>query len=552
MSKRNLILKIAPLILILLYVVATLIIFKYGLISWTIGNVNDVVVYLLLTYLIFSIGYIFAIKRTKKIEISDKEKKISLLYVRVIFWIGAIVGIVYMLSWIIFTFGNIFFDFLAHPGASYDYAEYLQKLYSSGAGIEYPMTFRWISRFNTLFGGFVLSVVPIGLFIFKDLKIYEKIMLFAYLAIYILRAFLFGAQSSFFSLALMIIVTIIAKMAQYIFNSRNMLTKDIFVYIFKRVGVIALLLICFLGIMVWFQNDRADQRVIRNNLYSLSKEYYGTVTSEHIEDNLLRSIEIDVGKELFDIDRIDQIVAEKEINDNGSTSGDNYTDDVIKEGGNSNTVEGSNSNTVNDDDIADEGRDIEKNFNVIDKYYKTKDIGWLKEKFPSFYYGFQSIEMYLTQGYAALGLAFEQDFEWTYFVGSSKVVTDFIDNTFGTDIFSKTYVYKNESINNWNSHTYFNSIYTWLASDFTFIGVIILFGLIGYFYGKLWLEILHNKSISIVVFYLLTFGLFMSPAVNILFQTLGSLISSVTILILYIFEKIMISKGGKIYDKIIR
>lgn len=103
-----------------------------------------------------------------------------------------------------------------------------------------------------------------------------------------------------------------------------------------------------------------------------------------------------------------------------------------------------------------------------------------------------SIESYLCQGYYALGNALYSDFTYTFGFGSSWFGINFM-NRLGIDLLPYTYIGKLEKIGidpaiNWHS------IYTWLASDFTFIGVPIFIYFMGYLFSVSWLDTLIERS----------------------------------------------------------
>lgn len=553
-NKKEFALKTLPLIFINSFVAITLVWFKFGLIHWNVPKVNVVIIYILLTYAVFSAGYIFVVYNSKPLSMSFKEKKIAFCYARIIMIVGITVSIIYYIAWIFFTFGSDFFSFLRYPGAAYDYMEYLDALYKAGNGYEYPMVFRWISRINTVMGALTTAAIPLALYLFGTIGKIEKIGVVSLIALYLLRNLLLGAQSSFLILLLMITVVMMVQITNYLMqcSQESVEKKDKVCYILRRLGIICIFVLILFGIMIFFQNDRVKQREIRNELYGMSMEHYGSVSHDLLEDNLLRSIEIRVGKQLFDIERID--LMQKQL----TTTNDPQVDGALLENEpktdevNENNIESQVGKNLVDDQKVDSSNTLEKNFTGIDQYYESVKSEWLYSISPSLYYGIQSVEMYVTQGYAALALAFEHEFEWTYFVGSSKILTNMIEKITGVNISERTYVYKNEEHNGWSASTYFNSLYTWLASDFTFAGVIFLFGLFGMLFAKVWLDIIIRKNpFALVMFYTLMFGWIMATTVNILFQTLGSFISSWGVIVLYIFSILLTQKGDFIYEKFI-
>lgn len=106
---------------------------------------------------------------------------------------------------------------------------------------------------------------------------------------------------------------------------------------------------------------------------------------------------------------------------------------------------------------------------------------------------------YLTQGYYALDLSLNKPFMWTYGLGHSLVVMQNADKYIG--ITTRTYVYRCETENNWKMLQQWHSFYTWVASDVTFFGVIIVMFLLAYFYGRCWNAITCNNDICSLIFF---------------------------------------------------
>lgn len=118
-----------------------------------------------------------------------------------------------------------------------------------------------------------------------------------------------------------------------------------------------------------------------------------------------------------------------------------------------------------------------------------------------------SVESYLCQGYYALGNALCSDFTFSYGVGSSWFGINMMTRL-GIDILPFTYVGQLEKIGidptiNWHS------IYTWLASDYTFWGVPIFTYFMGNFLSITWLDTLTKRNVMapslFILFALMTF-----------------------------------------------
>lgn len=107
--------------------------------------------------------------------------------------------------------------------------------------------------------------------------------------------------------------------------------------------------------------------------------------------------------------------------------------------------------------------------------------------------GICSIEGYLCQGYDALSYALNSDFTFSYGLGSSWFGLNLSDRL-GWDVASHTYIFQLEKTHGIDPMINWHSIYTWLASDFTFIGVPIIIYFIGYGLAVTWMDTLKDRS----------------------------------------------------------
>jgi len=109
---------------------------------------------------------------------------------------------------------------------------------------------------------------------------------------------------------------------------------------------------------------------------------------------------------------------------------------------------------------------------------------------------------YLTQGYYNTCVAFELDYQPSYFLGNNPSVEQ-IATIFNVDVYKKTYVYrlKDKGI---DPEVSWHSAYLWYANDVTFFGVPVLLFFMGYLFGASWtLSLNHNDFLSKIMFVIL-------------------------------------------------
>lgn len=122
---------------------------------------------------------------------------------------------------------------------------------------------------------------------------------------------------------------------------------------------------------------------------------------------------------------------------------------------------------------------------------------------------------YMSQGYYPLSLALDEPFVFSYGVGNSYYYTGIVESFVGHNfIADKTYPARIE-YTGWGSKTKWHSIYTWIASDITFYGVLIFVFFIGWLLSLAWMESVVAKNPFAISFLpLIILMLFYFPANN--------------------------------------
>ncbi|UTH15987.1 hypothetical protein [Macrococcus epidermidis] len=147
------------------------------------------------------------------------------------------------------------------------------------------------------------------------------------------------------------------------------------------------------------------------------------------------------------------------------------------------------------------------------------------------------ITSYLTQGYYGLSLGLRENFISTWGFGSSW----FLMNVYG--IFGSKEELKEDSLifriqkYGWQPEINWHSIYTWLASDYSFYGVIIIMFIVGKIYANLINDIKKNNLIFSKSFLTLLFIMFMYfPMNNQIFSFIDTFFSFWILFILWLIN----------------
>ena len=102
----------------------------------------------------------------------------------------------------------------------------------------------------------------------------------------------------------------------------------------------------------------------------------------------------------------------------------------------------------------------------LDSFVYVYFISHLPQWFQDLY---QYIAFYLVGGYYNLELAFDCDFDWCFFMGSTNTMTGIADDLLGFGIEARNYQTKIFQQFDVDPYIYWHSCYTWIANDFSFI-----------------------------------------------------------------------------------
>lgn len=145
---------------------------------------------------------------------------------------------------------------------------------------------------------------------------------------------------------------------------------------------------------------------------------------------------------------------------------------------------------------------------------------------------------YPTHGYLGLSYNLETPFAWSGGLGSSSVVASYAAQYFGVAA-PDTYPVRTENRTGWPAKMYWATAYPWLASDLTFPGVIVLMGLFGWLFARMWIEgAIMRDNLALVIFGQLAIAVAYIPANNQLWISRPTTIGFVTLLLIYVVRAI--------------
>ena len=143
---------------------------------------------------------------------------------------------------------------------------------------------------------------------------------------------------------------------------------------------------------------------------------------------------------------------------------------------------------------------------------------------------------YLTQGYYGMSQALTVDWTPMFGIGNSMFLVNLISNSI-YDVDQYTYQVKLEQFG-WDSDVRWHSIYTWIANDVSFYGVILVMFLIGLLFGMMFKDaiVVKNPFARASVFFFILMMLFI-PCNNQVGQTADNLLGFLALIFLWLLCK---------------
>lgn len=134
---------------------------------------------------------------------------------------------------------------------------------------------------------------------------------------------------------------------------------------------------------------------------------------------------------------------------------------------------------------------------------------------------FESISRYVGQGYYALSMTFNIDHISTLGFGNSMFLARNADAIFGTEHFTAgSLPGLLEERTGWGMLALWHSIYPWLASDFGFVGALLIMGVFAYLFGLSWGRSIATLGADwLLLAFMMVILFFYIPGNNQIFQT---------------------------------
>jgi oligosaccharide repeat unit polymerase len=141
---------------------------------------------------------------------------------------------------------------------------------------------------------------------------------------------------------------------------------------------------------------------------------------------------------------------------------------------------------------------------------------------------------YLTQGYYGMSLCLTESWMPTFGLGYSMAIVKLLKEYASDTLMNRTYQHRIEHYG-WDSNVQWHSMYTWIANDVSFIGVILVMFLVGMVGATAYKDsiITNNPFAHLMVYYFALLAFFI-PCNNQIFQSTYVMFSFWTVFILWL------------------
>jgi hypothetical protein len=139
----------------------------------------------------------------------------------------------------------------------------------------------------------------------------------------------------------------------------------------------------------------------------------------------------------------------------------------------------------------------------------------------TFAFGSATVTAYLSQGYYGLSLAAEKPFLPTWGLGHSPPLTAWAVKLGADPIYAgRTYTARADG-DGWSDETQWSTLMAWIANDLTLWGALIFIGVLGFLWGKSWVDAVIGGDVRAAIFFCaLMMMVFYLPANNQMMLTL--------------------------------
>lgn len=152
--------------------------------------------------------------------------------------------------------------------------------------------------------------------------------------------------------------------------------------------------------------------------------------------------------------------------------------------------------------------------------------------------GVISLSSYLTQGYYALSLCLDKPFIPMWGIGNSMFLYRNLSKLLGDESIARMPYPVRIEADGWDAYVYWSSIYPWLASDFSFLGTVLVIFLIGRLFAMSWLDSIRGENpFAVAALAQFSIMLYYFPANNQCLQSGESFMSLWVVIVLWLVTR---------------
>lgn len=457
-KKRSLIL---PLVLVEIYWVISYILYRFGAVKWPFAQDNRTMIFVVLCDVFFCVGYVIALKRAEK----KKEKEKKAYDISKLLWICIIISLLTAIPNSIRLTGNWYpqlLSTLANPGETY-----LKMAQVIGSN--------QFLNFLGFFDCFNFLVFPLLYFYWDKLRTGIKAAACATVIYYLMIFCSSGRNMPCMLFVMSVVVTYVALLCRDGIKDKKKWLRNT--------------IICFLSIglmFIMFQTNLSSR-----TLYSSDVETQLADADTHKGSN---EKEPGSGKDESKKPGRDEPSKEPSSDEKGSEELEEediynrYKDLVI-------TLEQA-------ENCKEVGEIFPMYTNPYTKAYVDPENSIYRSMPDSLKFIYAMGTQYVAGSYHTLGVALRMDFKWSYGIGFSEFLSDYLQRFTGINIRERTYGSRAVDLTDPPIiSTYgWSTAYVQLAGDLTFPGVIVLFLLLGMLVARVWKDVIEEGNVLAVPF----------------------------------------------------
>lgn len=512
-----------PLFLCEFYWNITYIIYRFGVIEWPFKKDNKVLVFVLLCDLFFTLGYL--LKKRRNHYDNKKEFQISQQYLDKILLICNGIAILTAIP-----------NSIRYTG--YWYPKLFSNIYNAGEtylNMAIQISTNTSVNFIAFFDVFIFCIPPLTMFAWEVLNTKIRIVSVLVSIYYLIVYCSSGRNMPSILFMLSIVITYFIYICSEKKIEKRKLLRNTAIMLASLILGIGMFQINLSSRTFYDKNVEAELQVKnnKNQIENIAKE------NDYIDSTEKNDLAYSMQEN-------------SNIQDKNGEEDNKETENVDNKQNDSQKIYLQYKDLVISEQQAEKCAEVSQIFpmytNPYTKAYVNVNDPVYKHVPDSLKFIYVMGDQYLCGSYHVLSVALRMDFKWTYGIGFSEFLMDYVQRFTGVNIKNVSYGSRATELTTPSIvSTYgWSTSYVQMAGDVSFVGVIILFGLFGYICSYVWNDAIQYKNAYAVPFIVqMAVFLLAVPANCITFNSGGYFVTFFGTFLLWIFTNR--KKGKKIY-----